>query len=74
MGTAEFRWLSPEQDLRLEGMALIGHSYWKYLMMMAMACLLGEMLFLAWGRTPVTSGSKKEPSLSSAGRNRGAGE
>ena len=47
MGTADFRWLSGEQDLRLEGMALVGHNYWKYLMAMAMACLLGEMLFLA---------------------------
>jgi hypothetical protein len=78
MGTAEFRWLSPEQDLRLEGMALIGHNYWKYLMMMAMACLLGEMLFLAWGSSPVGNGQKKEPPVNlpagrqvTGGRNRG---
>lgn len=47
MGQTEFRWVGPEGDIRVEGVALIGHNYWKYLMVVVLACLLVEMLFLA---------------------------
>ena len=47
MGEREFRWIDPDGAIRLEGMALIGHNYWKYLMVMAMACLMVETFFLA---------------------------
>ncbi|MGB2822168.1 MAG: BatA domain-containing protein [Phycisphaerae bacterium] len=47
MGEMEFRWVEPDGEIRLEGMALIGHNYWKYLMVMAMACLMVETFFLA---------------------------
>ena len=47
MGRTELRWIGPEEDIRVEGVALIGHNYWKYLMVLALACLLVEMLFLA---------------------------
>ncbi len=47
MGRTEFRWIDPDGEIRLEGMALIGRNYWKYLMVMAMACLMVETFFLA---------------------------
>jgi len=47
LGDQAFRWIGPDEDIRVEGVALIGHNYWKYLMVLAMVCLLVEMLFLA---------------------------
>jgi len=47
MGALEFRWVGPGESLRVEGVALVGRNYWKYLMVVALACLLVEMLFLA---------------------------
>jgi len=51
MGETRFRWIGPEGEIRLEGMALIGHNYWKYLMVVVIACLMVETLFLAAPRS-----------------------
>jgi hypothetical protein len=47
MGRTPFRWVGPDDTIRVEGMALVGHNYWKYLMVMVLVCLMVEMLFLA---------------------------
>ncbi len=47
MTDTPFRWVAAGEEIRLEGMARVGHNYWKYLMAMVLACLAIEMLFLA---------------------------
>ena len=40
------RWVGGEEPIRLEGATRTGQDYWKYLMVLAMACLIAEMAFL----------------------------
>ena len=47
MEPVAMRWVPPDGDIRLEGSAFIGHNYWKYLVVLALACLMVETFFLA---------------------------
>jgi len=59
IGQANISWVEADEKISLVGKTYIGHDFWKVLMLLAMACVLLEMVLLAGWRLaslPKTSG------------------
>jgi hypothetical protein len=48
LGQASYRWVPPEAPISLEGAQVRGQDLWRWFMAAVVACLLVELLVLAW--------------------------
>ena len=48
LGDANYRWVERDEQISLEGAQIYGQNLWKWLMFLVLACLLMELLVLAW--------------------------
>lgn len=48
LGDAPYRWISGSEEISLEGAAIRGQNFWKWLMFLVLVCLLAEIAVLVW--------------------------
>jgi hypothetical protein len=48
LGAANYRWIERDEAISLEGAQISGQNLWKWLMLLVLVGLLGELLILAW--------------------------
>jgi hypothetical protein len=59
LGDSNYKWIERNESISLEGAAIRGRDSWRLLIMLALICLLVEMIVLAW--PALHRSAKQEP-------------